>query len=292
MAGRSLPLTTVRGGITRLRTKGAALSDSLYDLLNGFLTAARTVTVRPGTFRDADLAAAAEHTDGLARSKGLVGFDGALHVFSAQDEDVPPGYVLHIIRHPLQFNDDGTPIQIHKIHFASPFMGFLYVVAEFETPDVDTLFNGGFGNVFHYWIQTPPEGEDGTWQAEHEYLIGDLIEPSVPNGLVYQATRLNPPSPAWQPDVTRALDDVVEPTVYNGFKFTVIDTQGANPRSGSTEPVWPETDGATVVEDADNPNGANFSTAVPADPNVNTTPNKTTQNRYKPSQIAGKGPIP
>ena len=36
VGGKPFPLTTLKGGINRLRVKGGASPASLYDLLNGF----------------------------------------------------------------------------------------------------------------------------------------------------------------------------------------------------------------------------------------------------------------
>lgn len=229
---RSAALTTIKGGIDRLRTKGGARADSLYDLVNGRLTEARTVVARPGTTRtftlDPDFTA------------GLVYFDGGYHTFSWLTTSVPSGVTLHVLLHP-----DATPsneIAIRKIHFAAPFMGALYVVAEF----VDD-------SVHHYWLQ-----EATTWEANKVYTYGALVEPAVKNGLVYRATRIGPPNPSWAPGVQRSdgvsgpyEQSVIEPTVYNDYYYSCIDTQGSNPVSGQTEPTWPTSPGATVIEDTE-----------------------------------------
>lgn len=168
-------LTVVKGGITRLRTKGAALKDSLYDLVNGYVTAQKTVVVRPGTF----------HRASVPGTKGLVSFEDSLHVFSQESVSVPSGYTLHILAHPEGPDNNGDPIPIKQIHFAEPIMGFLYVAAEFEQV---TDFDPTLGYIFHYWIQ---QGE--VWLAETVYHLGDIVAPSVANGLQYKATRLTNP---------------------------------------------------------------------------------------------------
>lgn len=246
--GREISLTTVKGGITRLRTKGAALKDSLYDLLNGYVTAAKTVYVRPGTQRRAVLS---------ATTKGLCSFAGTLHTFAITAVGVPAGYTLHVIVHPTDASQD-----IAEIHFSEPLMGFLYVAAEFEN-----------GDVFHYWLQS-----GDPWQANHIYQIGDIVTPSVPNGFGYQATRRTAPFPAWAPNVARTVGDSVEPTAPNGFYFTVTDTQGDNPSSGGTEPTWVAQDGAQTIEDTEQ---STSNTGGPAtQPDVDTTPAPATQDRY------------
>lgn len=225
-------LTTVKGGIQRQRVKGAALKDSLYDLVNAYVTSAKTVKVRPGTFRRATL---------NPLTKGLCSFRGTLHVFCHETVAVPVGYENHVLTHPAGVMGDGTPIPLLEIHFAEPMMGYLYVVAEFEPG-----FDHGLGDVFHYWLQT---GE--AWTANTAYKLGAIVAPTTPNGLAYQATRIAAANPSWAPNILRAEGDVVEPTTYNDFFYTVVETEGANPVSGATEPAWPTENGAQVIEDSE-----------------------------------------
>lgn len=224
---RDAPLTVLKGGINRLRTKGGARADSLYDLVNGYLTDDGTAHVRPGTRLVATLD---------ATTRGLTYFSGSRHIFAAASVTVPTGYTLHVLVHPDQDPGEAV-IPLKRIHFAEPFLGFLYVVAEFDDD-----------SVFHYWLQG-----SGTWTADTVYREGDVTFPTVPNGLAYQATRVGAPNPVWTPNAPRAVADVVEPTAENanGFYFTVVDTSGATPSSGSIEPIWPAEDGAQVVESTD-----------------------------------------
>lgn len=224
MAIREENLTVLRGGINRLRVKGGARKDSLYDLLNGYLTTEGTAKSRPGTLRIAELP---------STTKGLCAFQDSLHVFSHQEETLPDPFVNHILFHP-----ENTPELVHEIsviHFSQPFLGFLYVVAEFDDEQ-----------IFHFWLQL-----DGEWQANTIYRVGDVIEPTTPNGLAYRATRIGAANPLWAPRVPRAVGDRVEPTVANGFYFEVVDTIGANPASGDVEPIWPTEEGAQVSEDTE-----------------------------------------
>lgn len=220
-----IPLTVLKGGINRLRTKGGARADSLYDLLNAHLTDDGTVVVRPGTFRDYTVPSG---------TKGLTTFRGTLVTFAAEVVDVPEGVELRVLVHPEQDPGEAV-IPLKRIHFAEPFMGSLYVVAEFED---DT--------VWHYWLQ---EGTD--WEAETMYHVGDIVTPTTPNGLAYRATRVSAANPLWKAGTPRTVGDVVEPTDPNGFYYTVVNTEGATPTSGSVEPDWPESDGAQVTESTD-----------------------------------------
>lgn len=405
MADRSTALTTVRGGINRQRTKGGAPEDQLYDLLNGYVTKSKTVIVRPGTFRVADLSTAetsgrsfiagqvaspnfpgitvtgymtdsdgywgtgpvgsvdadasfqgfpitgiytlavngtifiqfgrnsngdlpndgvnfdtsalfeiadivnsafadhtAEGTFGANElyyqffdlggptlvdageyvflfdpedeagttgnipgiTKGLTAFDGTLHVYAHEEVEVPDGFTLHIAVHPTE-----PTLPIFEVNFAKPFMGFIFASITFE----ESSSAVSAGDTYLYWFQT-----GDTWEADHVYKLGDIVAPSTPNGLAFQAQRLTNPNIAWAPNLTRAIGDVVEPTVYNDFLYTVVDTQGANPRSGETEPAWPTEDGAQIVEDADGAAPTGSDPTVMPDPNAQPAP--ATSDRY------------
>jgi hypothetical protein len=248
---RTVPLTMLKGGINRQRIKGGARADSLYDLVNGHLTDAGTAKSRPGTLRMAVLPSS---------TKGLVSFDGTIHVFSHETGDVPAGYTRHVLTHPDPPTDE-VP-EITAIHFAAPFLGFLYVVAEFTG-----------GDVFHFWQRA-----SGEWEADTIYNAGDVVTPTDPNGLSYEATRFGQPYPAWAPNVPRTLNDIIEPTVYNDFYYTAIDVLGTNTISGPTEPVWSTEDGGLTYESGDS------NSQTPPAPNPGPNPNATpasTQERYE-----------
>lgn len=246
-------LTAIKGGIDRQRTKGGALKDKLYDLLNGYVEKGRTVVVRPGTMRNAY----------VPNTKGLCSFDGSKHVFAAETVTVPDGYTLHVLTRP---GDGVVTTPINRIYFAKPFMGFLYVVADFV---------GDTNTYYHFWLQTGSE-----WQANRTYKHGDIVAPSTANGFAYQASRIGSPNLAWAPGVQRALNDVIEPTEYNDFYYTAVDVLGTNPRSGDEEPVWPTEGGAQVAEDADGIGGAAAGTPTEAPDNTE-TPNPDTTDRYE-----------
>lgn len=217
---RIVPLSTANAGMTRLRSKGHAAPNTLYDLLNGYITQAGTVRPRPGTQTDIVLP---------PDTKGLVAHKCRLYVFShtPQVTSNPDKYIVATLRHPIDPN-----IKIVQIHFAAPFMGFLYVAAEFED-----------GNTWHYWLE-----ELDTWSPNTDFKVGDRVFPDTENGFAYRATRPGSPYPAWTANTQRAIDDVIEPTIHNGYKYTVIAVTGENPRSGTLEPNWPSESGAQVVE--------------------------------------------
>lgn len=220
---RQVALTTSKGGITRLRAKGAALNDSLYDLVNGYITAARTIKARPGTRRTFELPPG---------TVGLVNFNGVPRVFSnVQVSGIPAGIELVVLLSP-----DGSDLVITKIHFAEPFLGALYVVAEFED-----------GGVYHYWLE-----DAAPWEPDTEYRHGDLVQPTTGSpGLVFRARRGSDTYPVWSPNAARTVADRIEPTVYTDFFYQVVATTGENPRSGEFEPVWPVVSGGQVTETPD-----------------------------------------
>jgi len=213
-------LTAVKAGITRLRDKGGASPDSVYDLLNGYVTAARTIACRPGTRIDVELPPA---------TKGLVWFHSHWVAFShVVTASVDPEVEIEVIRHPTA---PETPLQ--DIHFAMPFLGYLYVVAEFED-----------GLVRHYWLE---KGEP--WVAGRIYLPGTLVRPTVDIGIVYRVESDRAGYVPWAPNVARAEGDVVVPTTDNGYRYVVSGVVGSSPRSGTSEPAWPTNPGETVIED-------------------------------------------
>lgn len=244
-------------GIDRKHVKGGASPTAVYDLLNGYVDITGRAVSRPGTQQDAQLPPG---------TKGLTVFGGKFHVFATVVTAMAdPRYVCDVLLHPT----DQTQTLAH-IHYADGMAGALYVVAEFAN-----------GDVFHYWLN---DADVTTWKHNHVYDIGDLVAPTVPNGLVYRAARFDAPSPKWSPKVQRALNDYVEPTTYNGFKYLCIEVDGANPRSGDTEPKWPIRRGATVFEDT------NITTTTSPGDTTPDPPDSTggqTQDRYGTGTGAG-----
>lgn len=233
---RRYPLSTANAGMTRLRHKGNASPATLYDCLNAYITVSGTIKPRPGTIL---------HTILPSGTKGLVAHGGKLVVFSHIPVTMTDSrYTNVVLRHPLN-----ATTAIKDIHFASPFMGFLYVVASFEDD-----------SQFHFWAE-----ELDDWKADTDYKVGDRVFPTTANGFAYEATRIDAPNPLWAAGVERAVNDVIEPTSANGFKYTVIAVTGANPASGKTEPIWPTKTAATVVEQTFGAGGDSAPVPIPAD---------------------------
>ena len=211
-------------GITRLRVKGGASADSLYALDNAYISAARTVVPRQGSAIHARL------PDG---TMGLALFNGVFQVFADRRiEGIPDGFNLNVLRHP-----DAADAELVRIWKAEPLMNSLYVVAEWsDDPE----------RAFHYWMQPAP-----AWQPDTAYSVSDRVTPSMPNGFTYIPQRLGEPGILWAPGVERAVGDVIEPTTFNGYEYVVVSVIGSPARSGQTEPAWPTTPGAAVIEEAD-----------------------------------------
>jgi hypothetical protein len=256
---RAAALTVSKGGIDRLRTKGGARADSLYDLTNAKIDAEYNIIPREGSLRVAML------PEGTV---GLTAFDGKFHVYASSEVDLTGFdlFELDILLHPF----DPTA-SVVEIHFAQPYLGALYVVAEFTD-----------GQVYHYWLQPGQE-----WTASTEYSVNEFVTPTDPNGFVYSASRLGLAYPSWAAGVERTAGNgssitpsIIEPTVYNEFFYEVIETTGDNPRSGSVEPTWPTATGATVVENTDGFQAQAANDVTPPTPPPANTPQASTVARY------------
>lgn len=218
---RPYPITVLKGGINRLRVKGGAAADSLYDLQNAYITNAGTVVPREGTVRTATLD---------STTVGLAAANGVFNIFSSMFGASPSGYVLNVLSNPI--NSTASPV---KIYFAKPFMGFEYVVASFSD-----------GNVFHYWLQN-----SGTWTSSTTYTSASIVLPPVKNGLAYQGIRDFPVQPVWAPETTVTSASYVEPTTPTGFAYQAVATTGTPVHTGAVEPVWPTVAGGIVQEFGD-----------------------------------------
>jgi len=232
---RSLALTELKSGIQRLREKGGANPSSLYDLTNGYVTAQRTIKARPGTAHVASLPAG---------TKGLTAFGGKLVIFASTPVDPPSDdFEVEVVVHPTE-----PGMALIEILFAEPFLGFLYVVAEFAD-----------GSTHHYYLQ-----RRDAWQANTSYAPGDIVEPTTRNGLAYRADRLDGASALlWAPNVTRTVGDKIEPTTRGTYQHEVIATVGPAPKSGATEPAWATEDGGITIEDSSAPTDTPPATTAP-----------------------------
>lgn len=223
----AVALTSGRIGINRMRVKGGANNESLYDAKNCYVTASGSVRPRPGTVVVARLPPG---------TVGLMMFRDKLHVFSDRYmSNLPAGYSMSVL---AQANKDA---RLLRIHFAEPFLGYPYVVAEWND-----------GLIAHYWLN----GEGGEleyWQPNRVYAPGHEVHPDTPTGYVYRAKRLGAPSKVWGAGMEVAQGDRVEPTVFNGYAYEAAEVYGTPARTGQTEPAWIAKANAATVEEADVP---------------------------------------
>ena len=209
---KAIALSAIKQGIQRLREKGSPDPSSLYDLRDGYVTIDGSAVQRPGTELAYSLPAG---------TLGLCAHDGDLVVFSTSPKACPTGTRCEVLTHPF-FPSQG----LTYIHYAAPFLGYLYVAAEFEN-----------GDVYHYWLQAANE-----WEASTTYQEGQIIVPSTPNGLGYKAHRVLPKYPTWIPGMEVVLGTKVEPTTANGYYYEATATSeaaGVGTPGGSPNPNPP-----------------------------------------------------
>jgi hypothetical protein len=220
---RAYPITVLAGGINRLRVKGGAAANQLYDLQNSYITNSGAIQPREGTIRAATLDSS---------TVGLAAANGTFNIFSSafSTAALPTNYVLNVLSNPN--NTSSSPI---TIWYAKPFMGFLYVVAQFNDQ-----------SIHHYWLQN-----DGTWTSSTDYTSASIVLPPVANGLAYQGLRDFPPQPLWTPNTVIASASYIEPNTPTGFCYQAIAIAGNPVHTGAVEPVWPTVAGATIQEFGD-----------------------------------------
>lgn len=216
---RSITLSAQKAGISRLRDKGGASPQTLYQLLNGYVTTAKTLRARPGRTKVSSI------TPGTV---GLAAYNSQFYVFaSTLIPQTDPDVTCVALPHPS--NPART---LSRIHFAQPFLGRLYVSAEFDN-----------GEIFHYWVTNA-----SAWVASTVYGYLQQVQPTIVNGFYYEASNVSTVI-SWSSGVTIVLNDEKQPKVYNGFKYRAINVVGVAPvKTSETEPVWPTTEGGTVVE--------------------------------------------
>lgn len=227
-----IPLTQLTQGINRLRVKGGASAQSLYDLVNAYITNDGSIQQREGTINVATL---------TSSTTGLFSFGGTLNTCAITNVSVPSGFEVNVLINPVN-----PALTIETIWFAQPFMGFPYIVAQFSD-----------GSVYHYWLQN-----NGTWAADTVYDTGTLILPTTPTGLAYLATSTGyitsaagttalTSLPVWTAQTAIAEGYTVQPTTYTGYVYRAVAVAGSAPHTGSSEPAWPTTSAATIQEFGD-----------------------------------------
>jgi hypothetical protein len=220
---RAYPITTLKGGINRLRVKGGASADSLYDLQNAWIDNAGSVQPREGTLRTATLDSS---------TVGLAAANGKFNIFSSSfsTATLPTNYILNVLSNP-----NNTTASPTIIWYAKPFMGFLYVVAQFSD-----------NSIFHYWLQN-----SGTWTSSTDYTSASIVLPPTLNGIAYQGVRDFPQQSLWTPETIITSGSYVEPNTATGFAYQAVATTGSPVHTGAVEPVWPTVAGGIIQEFGD-----------------------------------------
>lgn len=204
------------------RRGGKDGAQRLWLLQNAYLNERGEAVPRPGL----------QHVATVTNSAGLYGWQGQLHVFHEDDTFVDPSNPL-VAAHKVPYPLANAPDDVHltTVHFVGVILGQLYLANEYAD-----------GTIRHFWLQNP-----AAWQPNHIYGLGELVQPTVPNGYYYQAPTSSPVQ-GWVAGTVYALGDKVQPTTPNGYVYTVVDITGDSPTSGDTEPTWPAKDGAQVFE--------------------------------------------
>jgi hypothetical protein len=220
---RAFPLTVLNGGINRLRVKGGASANQLYDLQNAWITNAGSIGPREGTVRIVTLDSS---------TVGLSAENGNFNIFSSaySTATLATGFVLNVLSNPV--NTTASPT---KIWFAKPFMGFPYVVAQFSD-----------SSIFHYWLQN-----NGTWTSSTDYTSASIVLPPTANGLAYQGVRDFPANPTWSSSTLITSGSYIEPNEATGFCYQAVSTTGSPIHTGEVEPVWPTVAGGIIQEFGD-----------------------------------------
>jgi hypothetical protein len=246
---RTYSLAEQTDGINLMRSKGGASDKALFDLVNGYISAKGTISARPG----APKYDAVPNSVGFP-TKGLVGSVGSMGGVYATFVHAPFSYsdakaAIKTLRHPTS-----TTAVLVAIHAAFPFLTRLYVVAEFDD-----------GLIQHYWLDEPDLWTANTVLGYGYRVRANAVGFGPKNGFYYRATNVDT-TIAWTASTTKVVGNFVQPTIANGFKYEATAVTGAAPvQTGSTEPTWPTTDGATIVE-------RRYASAIPATPGSSTPP--------------------
>lgn len=143
---------------------------------------------------------------------------------------VPTGYALNVLSNP-----HNRAAALDTIWFAKPFMGFEFVVAEFQT-----------GDIVHYWLQN-----DGTWTTNTDYTTASIILPLPANGLAYQGINRFTTGTVWTPETVVTSGAFILPNSPTGFAYEVIGVAGSPVHTGQVEPDWPTVVAGQIQEFGD-----------------------------------------
>lgn len=269
MPVRSVTLNASKAGMTRLRDKGGASPETLFELTNAYINASRSPTQRPGTTWVYQFG---------ANTHGLVAFQGVFYSFTDNPASIvnTGNYQVVLLRNPVA----GSAATLSKVTYAVPFMGYLYVVGVYSD-----------GTAHHFWLQNPP-----AWQRNSSYSSGQLVQPSPTNGYYYSAQLLSNP-PQWRAHLAVNQGTTVQPTKYNSFFYQATNVVSPTSIGGTTiaftapnEPVWSTSLGGITLDisggnPSSNPNQINPPPAPPPQPAPGTGPGGRYGNRNGDNRV-------
>lgn len=222
----AVSLGQVVRGIDRTRTRGNAQPDGLYDLVNAYVTPARTVKKRPGFKRIGTVPSGGNIFDGTAwTARGIASFGGRIVYFSTKTQSTEGVFTL---RYPATAIDPESAWSLYRVRPIGVFLGRLYAIAEW-------IDGGGARRFVHYWLQNPP-----IWTSSTAKNVGDRVRVSPDNGFYYAINTL-PEYPAWRPNTEYELGDNVQPSVFNGYRYELVENVDTPLISGDTEPAFKPT---------------------------------------------------
>jgi len=199
--------------------KGASTSDAnrLRVLRNAYTTEGRTIRKRPGLTKIATLEAG---------TTGLFAGNGKLNTFYGGNTPIVHANSLFSaknVKSPINL-----ALGLSKVHYADVFNGFLYAAVEYTS-----------GDVRHHYLDNP-----AAWPVSTVVTLGDYYQPTTANNFRYKVSDVSVGVAAWVASTAQALGSFKRPTVANGYRYEA--TVAGN--TGATQPVWPTTNGATVVD--------------------------------------------
>lgn len=217
--------------------KGASTSDAnrLRVLVNAYTTEGRTIRKRPGTTKIATLEAG---------TTGLFAGNGKLNTFYGGNAPIVhanPLFSAKNVKSPTN-----NALAVSKVHYGDVFNGYVYAAVEYVG-----------GEVKHHYLDNP-----APWPASTVVALGSFYQPVAANRFRYKVTDVSVGVAAWVATTAQALGSFRRPTVANGFRYEC--TTAGN--TGATQPAWPTTNGATVVDGTVTWTCRNYNSTAAAEP--------------------------